>query len=356
MTTSFPVPAAPISLAEADQWCTDILPRVSRTFALNIRFLPGALERTVRVAYLLCRIADTVEDDGSASPELKSELLDEMLVAFEGPAETDRFVSRIAPIQGASDHVALLRGSAIVFQVFRDLPSAARDRVKYWVLEMVRGMRKFVLKYPRGLRIETVAEYKEYCYYVAGTVGHMLTDLWRTYAPDRIGKATYEALLTHAKGFGEALQTVNILKDIAWDAEHENAIYIPGQTLRDHGSSHDLILSPAHEAANQAAVREYVTMAKQDLDEALEYTLSIPRRCAAIRMFCILPLLMAQATLRDLEGSRAMLRRGGSVKISRAEVKALLLIAPILVMSNAGLRWLVRKVTVAPFTLGAATA
>jgi farnesyl-diphosphate farnesyltransferase len=307
----------------------------------------------VRVAYLLCRIADTIEDDGTASPETKAVLLDAMLAAFDSEAQTQAFVAGAAVIRGAGDHVALVRGTPIVLQVFRSLSPRAQERVRHWVTEMVVGMRKFVQKYPRGLRIETLAEYKEYCWYVAGTVGHMLTDLWREYAPQVMSGARYDRLLGRAREFGEALQTVNILKDVAWDAEHENAIYVPGETLRAHGSSHELILSPAHEAQNHAAIRDFIALAKHDLDEALEYTLSIPRRQPAIRMFCILPLLMAQATLRDLEGSKAMLRRGGTVKISRPEVRALLLVAPVLVMSNAGLRWLVNAVRRAPFTLGA---
>ncbi|MFU8831083.1 MAG: squalene/phytoene synthase family protein, partial [Wenzhouxiangella sp.] len=40
-----------------------ILPGVSRTFALTIPCLPEPLKIAVTNAYLLCRIADTIEDD-----------------------------------------------------------------------------------------------------------------------------------------------------------------------------------------------------------------------------------------------------------------------------------------------------
>ena len=46
---------------DAERWAGEILPSVSRTFALSIRFLPGTLGRAVTTAYLLCRIADTIE-------------------------------------------------------------------------------------------------------------------------------------------------------------------------------------------------------------------------------------------------------------------------------------------------------
>lgn len=353
---ALPVPADDRPrLRDATRFCVDVLPRVSRTFAISIKWLPGALGQSVLAAYLLCRIADTVEDDGQATVDRKAFLLDRLREAFDDPRVADGYDAEAADIRGDAAHLELLHNTSRVFVLFRSLPASSQGHVRRWVEEMVGGMKKFVQKYPRGIRIETVAEYREYCYYVAGTVGHMLTDLWHEHHPRTIGRARYEALRAKCREFGEALQTVNILKDIAWDAEHENAIYLPGQALRALGSSHEEILSsaPERQAANHAVVADFIAMATHDLDEALEYTLAIPRRAFAIRVFCVLPLLFAHATLRDLMASRAMLKRGGQVKISRAEVKALLLMGPLLICSNAGLRWLVAKVRRAPFTLGA---
>ena len=45
-----------------------ILPHVSRTFALTIPQLPPRLRVAVTNAYLLCRIADTIEDEPALSP------------------------------------------------------------------------------------------------------------------------------------------------------------------------------------------------------------------------------------------------------------------------------------------------
>ncbi|HJX20180.1 MAG TPA: squalene/phytoene synthase family protein, partial [Steroidobacteraceae bacterium] len=44
-----------------------ILPHVSRTFALTIPQLPPGLRTAVTSAYLLCRIADTIEDEPALS-------------------------------------------------------------------------------------------------------------------------------------------------------------------------------------------------------------------------------------------------------------------------------------------------
>ena len=45
------------------QFCHEILPHVSRTFALGIRLLGKRSQVEVTISYLLCRIIDTVEDD-----------------------------------------------------------------------------------------------------------------------------------------------------------------------------------------------------------------------------------------------------------------------------------------------------
>jgi farnesyl-diphosphate farnesyltransferase len=345
-------PAPDRTLREAERFCRRILPEVSRTFALSIRCLPGELGRAVLTGYLLCRIADTVEDDPAADVERKRQLFGAFRQAFEDGRAADRLPQTVADLAGAEHDMRLMRASDCVFQLYRSLPSPAQGHIREWVLEMVRGMQSFVERYPQGIRIQTVAEYREYCYYVAGTVGHLLTELWREFAPG-IGRRTYSALRERCASFGEALQTINILKDIAWDAERENSIYIPSDTLSQHGSSHDTLLSPAHLAPNRAALAPFVELADAGLNNALEYVLLVPRRAFPVRVFCALPVLFAFATMRDLANSTAMLRAGGGVKITRREVRALMFVGPLAVASNHGFRRLVGRVRRAPFTLAA---
>lgn len=337
-------------IREAEAFGKRILPDVSRTFAISIRFLPGDLGRAVLTAYLLCRIADTIEDDNSTPPTERAELLDDFLRTLVDRDAADAFPAKAARLKGDAAHLALVARTDLVLVTFRTLPPRTQERVAHWVREMGLGMAKFVRTYPRGIRIQTLAEYKEYCYYVAGTVGCMLTELWHLHAP-AVGKREFDKLWVKCQAFGEALQTVNILKDIAHDAQHENSIYIPAQDLQQQGSSHETLLSPQHLEHNHAAVQGFIELARHDLDDALEYILLIPRRAFAIRAFCILPLLFAYATLRDLSGSRAMLTPGGNVKISRREVKALMIVGVLALVSNNLLRRLVRRVKARPFTL-----
>lgn len=332
-----------IARRDAPRFCQAILPAVSRTFALGIKVLPGDLGQAVLDAYLLCRIADTVEDAPGIDPQVKAALFDDFLAAFDDAEALARFTAGVQELPGEVAHKTLTQQAPLVFAHFAELPQATRATVQRWVAEMAVGMRKFVLLYPNGIRIQTIEEYREYCYYVAGTVGYMLTDLWHEHAPS-IGAGRHAVLRERCRAFAEALQTVNILKDVAVDVEKENSIYVPEELLRAHGSTHGRILAPELLQKNRAALTQLIQLAWHDLEEALVYLLDIPRRAVSIRLFCILPLLLAYATLRDLVQSTAMLHPGGTVKISRREVKSLLLTGSMLVMSNAGVRWLVERV------------
>ncbi|MHB1224973.1 MAG: phytoene/squalene synthase family protein [Gemmatimonadaceae bacterium] len=329
-------------LEAAERFCREILPAASRTFAISIRALPGTLGRAVLAAYLICRVADSVEDEGTLTPEAKVAQLDAMLRCFDGPDAVAAFVGGLPPLTGDAGHARLVQHTGHVFTLFRALPPRTRASLRHWVTEMVEGMQRFVVRYPAGIRIQTLDEFREYCYYVAGTVGYLLTDLWHEHSSS-ITSERYDTLRRHCQAFGQALQAVNRLKDVARDAADENSIYLPEQELRRHGSSHATLLAPGFVRQNHAAVAQLIDLAWRDLDEARYYLLQLPRRALAIRLFCVLPLLFAHATLRELTRTTAMLEPGGAPKISRREVKRLLASGTLLIMSNRGVNWLIER-------------
>ncbi|MES2176271.1 MAG: phytoene/squalene synthase family protein [Gemmatimonadota bacterium] len=337
-------------LAEAERFGREILPSVSRTFALSIRVLPGELGRAVLVAYLLCRIADTLEDEPVMAAPAKAALLDELARCFDDASRANAFPAAVDEISGDAAHVRLTKNTDLVLVLYRSLPPGTQAHLRRWVGEMIAGMRKFVMLYPNGIRIKNLEEYKEYCYYVAGTVGYLLTDLWHEHAPS-IGDRQYRVLREKCRAFAEALQTVNILKDVATDAEQENSIYIPEDLLLEHGSSHAMILSPDRVRGTREALATLVQLAWNDLESARSYLLLIPRRAISIRLFCVLPLLFAYATLRDLTGTPQALARREVVKISRREVKSLTLIGFLVILSNRGLGWLADRAMRRPFVV-----
>jgi farnesyl-diphosphate farnesyltransferase len=325
-----------------------MLPRVSRTFSLGIRLLPRSLEDPITIGYLLCRIADTIEDDRHLDPGRKLQLLDQLVVCFMNADAAERFATDAAGSGMTDADRELVGGSSLVFRAFRALDAASRGIIREWVTEMARGMCEFVRAYPAGIRIQSVAEFRRYCYFVAGTVGHLLTDLWYAHSPF-VRARTYARLLTTCEAFGEALQTVNILKDIPWDLEHENAVFIPRDLLESAGSGHESLLDPALRSRNRIALETLVQLAENDLNDALQYVSEIPPAAMRVRLFCILPTVFAAATLRELKSSDQMLVPGGAVKITRSEVNSLILAGSTTTLSNTTLRWLMERVRHRPF-------
>jgi farnesyl-diphosphate farnesyltransferase len=337
------------SVTDKDRRTRLMLPRVSRTFALGVKLLPSRIELPVRLGYLLCRIADTVEDDLALDASRKAELLDAFMECFDDAAAADAYGDSVRELTANDDYIELVGSSGEVFSLYRTLDRTSQAILKHWIGEMVRGMRQFVVEHPDGIRISSVDEFHTYCYFVAGTVGHLLTELWHQHSA-AVDARVYARLLEDCEAFGEALQTVNILKDIPWDAERENAIYIPSDLLRAAGSEQTAILHDDRRSANLAAIRPLMRLANDDLERALRYIEHLPLSALRIRLFCALPTLFAVATMREIERTDAMLHTGGAVKISRAEVKALIVASSTSTLTNRSLRWLVDRVREKPFS------
>ena len=57
------------------EWCHEAVQGVSRTFALTVDVLEEPMSSEICLGYLLCRVADTVEDAGHVPAEEQSSLL-----------------------------------------------------------------------------------------------------------------------------------------------------------------------------------------------------------------------------------------------------------------------------------------
>jgi farnesyl-diphosphate farnesyltransferase len=87
-----------MDLNAADEAYQDqILPHVSRTFALTIPQLPAGLRIPVTNAYLLCRIADTIEDGTTSSAAARLGLLHRFVAVLCGQEEPALLAKDLLP-------------------------------------------------------------------------------------------------------------------------------------------------------------------------------------------------------------------------------------------------------------------
>lgn len=256
------------------------LDRVSRSFAYCISRLEGEMKDWVGISYLLCRMLDTVEDAPWKSSESQSKAFDQFKNFMqECPAQLQ--VSEWAnqfPTEIPQGEHLLLRDALKVFQDLHSLPSSVLKKIQNSVLNMYRGMRFFLSKQRENsvLKLKTLTEVNQYCFFVAGLVGELLTDLITEKRPQLNSLNTY----LDAHHFGLFLQKINLLKDQS----------------KDEKEGRFLIHSRAEVLASLAS----------NAEGAIRYLQSIPLAEKGFRLFCAWSLFLGLASLPWIEKSRIL--------------------------------------------------
>jgi farnesyl-diphosphate farnesyltransferase len=307
------------------------LDRTSRTFALTLRLLGEPLRTYASAAYLLCRIVDTVEDCESLPTQAKCRYLYE-------------FSSRLRedPTAGQHDEPALFsnpksweehltRHETDILLLIHTFPPAVRDTIFRYAGEMAEGMAMFLGQQDQhgNLQFESDEQLDQYCYYVAGTVGLMLNDLFA----DVSGRDKSEAK-NAAIELGIGLQLTNIVKDIQKD-RLRNVNYCPTGT-----SPH--WPDPTTGPVDNTSRREIFTLASATLSHLTcgrEYLLSLETNLKQYKLFCVTNYLMAWKTLESCLREGGNTTGGRGPKISRFSVYATLLESRGCVLSDNFLNW-----------------
>jgi farnesyl-diphosphate farnesyltransferase len=295
-----------------------ILPHVSRTFALTIPQLPPALRTAVTNAYLLCRIADTIEDEPALSAEASLVLLQRFVAVTQARESAALLAGELAPrlsertLDSERELVAQMER---VIRVTTGLAAQQRSAIRRCIEVMCTGMHQF--QRTASLRgLPRLADLDEYCYYVAGVVGQMLTELFCGYSPQIMRQRA--AMHDLALSFAQGLQMTNILKDV-WEDRSRGACWLPREVFARHGIELSQLSASHPDARFTAAMHELVGVAHAHLRNALAYTLLIPGEEEGIRRFCLWAIGLAVLTLRKIERTPGF-TAGREVKISRRAV------------------------------------
>lgn len=320
--------------------CDRLLPKVSRTFALNIRILPRGLRPQVTVAYLLFRIADTIEDAPGLSLDDRTDLFEAFLDRLDGarPLEfPEPPYLRLLDVAAPSE-IELLESAERIFTVFESMPASIQSIISAHVAETARGMEKTLREKTRDglLQIETWQDLDEYCYYVAGTIGIMLTRLFAEHSR-HVDPDTLKRLTALGTSFGRGLQLTNMLKGVGVD-RREGRCYLPAAALAARGVHPAWILDARFQEGVRAVVEEIAGRAVQDLEDALRYTILLPRREVRLRLFCLWPLFAAVRTLGLVAAGVGVADPRTQLKIGRAELFREMALSGLHVFSNGGLR------------------
>ncbi len=321
---------------------SNILKGVSRTFALTIPQLPSDLCNIVSNAYLLCRIADTIEDETNLTPAQKIQFSQEFVQVIAGDYPPETLSQSLFPL--LSDKT-IAAEKDLIFNMHRVIHLTHRgttpqqDAIYRCVRIMTKGMVEFQHSTLAGLKDQSNMD--RYCYHVAGVVGEMLTDLFCDYSP-HIAKHK-DSLRSMAVSFGQALQMTNILKDI-WEDHQRGVCWLPRDVFLAKGF--DLKnLSPKHyNPAFGEGLAELISITTAHLHQALRYIILIPPNEKGIRRFCLWAVGMAILTLR-LINKRRDFHESQQVKISRQQVKMTILVSNLITSQNTSLQLMFKLLT-----------
>lgn len=290
-----------------------LLVKASRTFALNIPLLPPPLVEAVALGYLLFRNADTLEDAYLWPKQRRIAELERFIEVVNHPDDpvlAREFAARYQQADQIQDpnHVEVLRETPYLMKQLSDLPAEYVQAITEHVVRTATGMQDWVLRHDdhNNLSLRRLRQLDDYCYTVAGIVGEMLTTLFALYSPHiEEGRLLY--LRTLEIGYAAGLQLTNIIKDSFRD-HGEGRHYIPSQYLP---------LGPDDTSEKVIPILVY---AYRHLFQGIEYVLGVPAEETGIRKFCLVPIVLAGATLDRLLQHRADLYNGDDVKINRTRV------------------------------------
>ena len=177
-----------------------------------------------------------------------------------------------------------LDGGLPLWQIYAETPEAARARMRLWLSSMASGMIEFTdpdqvhgFVNRDGVRmLARESDYNRYCYYVAGTVGHMATEL-------AIGHYGFNAsvagsLIANSEACGRGLQKTNIVKDFARDLAR-GISYLPDQWLQEADYAPLSLLG-----APLAWKRHVIDDVMGELRVATDYVLALPYSARGYRM------------------------------------------------------------------------
>ena len=316
----------------------ELLHAASRTFALGIDLLPDPLRSEIEVAYLLLRVSDYLEDNDRMPTHRKVALLEQWAAVLQGMEPVDALAATLRGVPDETPDGLVARNTAQVFAALQDARPPVRDILVRHVSDSTLGMARWAM---RGPDIPAESDLDDYMHEVAGRVGWLLTEVFALHLPSVARER--DEMMRLGREFGLALQTVNVIRGLHGDWER-GWVFIPRSFVPGGREPRELFEPGGRDRATEIAILDrLVPKAEAHLEAARGYIARLPSRERGIRLFCLLPYLFAVRTL-------AISRRNPRVfdeetKITRPEVKRILLWSRLLGWSDRWIAWYARRLS-----------
>ena len=310
---------------------SQFLQQVSRSFALSIPLLNKDLEDVIANAYLLCRIADTIEDNPKACLLFKIKWLEDFAHLCDELFDDDNLIDDLVL------RAKIIKDSAVFCEY--ELLTKLKDvtlRTKSFDKNYLKIVAKGVSILSRGMaeHLSFVAnksldDVDSYCYAVAGVVGEMLARLFAL--NENIDALSKAQLVDMSVSFGEGLQLTNILKDRSEDIKRGVTFLAPLDNFKDKPKSFSAL----------SDVSAYICITYGHLLDAIDFVCKLPKDKSGTRMFCLVNIIMAILTLNKI--AKNPQAEQSLLKISRQDVYRIFIYCKVFKNCNFLVKLLARR-------------
>lgn len=316
---------------------------VSRSFSLVAPEVDAPLDDYLATAYLICRVVDNIEDTTQSFQWQQARFAEfGELLDFPHRAESilngwDRYAW--PGLTDAEKEIMASKDGLMLWQIYAQIPEVYRAPIRHWAAVMAFGMERSGNPYTSDyffthgdVRLPiNESDYDLYCFYVAGTVGRMITELAiQFYGVD---EDSGQILTDGSDACGRALQKTNIVKDFATDLER-GVCYLPGEWLREI----DFAALDLH-GVPSAWKKKVLLNVVAELEDSVDYVVALPETAVGYRKAGLLMMLPAYETIL-LAASRLqdLFTPYHSVKISRKKMGQCVLRARKMAMDDQAIR------------------
>ena len=210
------------------------LERVSRSFSFCISALTSPAKEWVALSYLLLRVVDTIEDCVWDSSHCQYLAFQELKSFFLSPPNQATLITwlKTLPTTIPIEEQVLLSDLTLLLNETKTLPSCISQVLLDTCTHMIDGMVYFISHYQKDsvFLLNSLYATNQYCFFVAGIVGELLSYLFTFVLEDF---ALNQTILNQSVHFGLCLQKINILKDKAQDEARQHFYIASRQELRD---------------------------------------------------------------------------------------------------------------------------
>lgn len=326
-----------------------LLKGTARSLYLSARLLPAKIRGAFSIAYLLCRYADTIADTSllPADKRLYWVALFPECVAKEDISILATLTHHIANSQQNIYETQLLQNLPRCLQAYGKLPQPQKELILQVVNAVCQGMEIDLQTFPneKSGQVEaftTPEELENYCHLMGGAPGvfwsRLLVDM-------KAVRCKPDVFLSLGQDIGDALQIVNILRDLPRDLRIGRC-YIPLDDLVEEGIVASDLLKPQFAAQFEPVKRKWIAWARQKLLSAGNYFEGIGLMQLRNRAAVAWPVLWAADTLNLLEKENNLLDPSVHVKIERSRIYSTMRLTPLFLLHSGIFRmWLKRKLS-----------